>query len=737
MLKYVVKRDMSLESFTIDKIKNAVTKAGLPSKAAIDEVSIAAVESLAHEVASVEEIQDAVEKALMLKGYVDVAKHYILYREERRKLREVRIKPQKGMIADYIHFSKYSRFDESLGRRETWEESVSRDMDMHMRRWPDLYDEVREAELAIWQKKVLPSMRSLQFGGKAIEANNARLFNCSFSLVDSTRFFQNMFYLLLAGCGVGYSVQYCHVEKLGPVVSEMGRVFVSWHTVEDSIEGWANALGALMHSYIDDGNNSAGMYVDFDYRQIRLQGKPLKTSGGLAPGHVPLKELLEKVRRILEGAKGRQLRPIECHDINCHIADGVLAGGIRRSSLIALFSPEDSEMMECKTGEWWKDNGHRRLANNSAVLIRGDHEKNKRAFENIFKHVKEYGEPGFFFTAHPDYGCNPCGEIGLNPVDPKTGKTGFAFCNLSEVNAAVAESEEDFIHAVIMAARIGTYQAAYNSFPYLGATTEAIVKREALLGVSITGVMDNPIAQDPLVQERAAKAAIAENIRVAKQIGINPAARVTTIKPSGTASLALDCVGSGHHPHHARRYIRRVTANMTEPVFNYFRSINPHMCIKSVYNDVDWVVEFPVQAPDNAVVREDLTGIQMLDAVFSTYENWIVPGTANWLSSNGLTHNVSCTITVRPDEWDKVEEYVWDNRHRIAAMSFLAYSGDKAYRQAPREEISTKADEARWNEILENYVPVDYTKMVETSDTTTPMGVSGCEGMLCEIPIRK
>lgn len=735
MLKYVVKRDSSLEKFDIEKIKNAIAKAGV-AEADLHRVAVLATEILSRDVASVEEIQDAVEKALMNCGLPDIAKHYILYREDRRKIREMRHSPPKGMIADYIHFSKYSRYSDFHGRRETWTESVNRREEMDLRRWPDLRDEITEAFTSVHQKKVLPSMRSMQFGGKAIETNNARLFNCSFSLVDRTRFFQEMFYLLLAGCGVGYSVQYCHVEKLAPVVKEMDRSVVRWHTVEDSIEGWADALGALMHSYIDDGNNSAGIYVDFDYRNIRLQGKPLKTSGGLAPGHVPLKESLEKVRKILEGAKGRQLRPIECHDVNCHIADGVLAGGIRRSSLIALFSPEDSEMMTCKTGEWWKENGHRRLANNSALLIRGNHAANKRAFDNIFKYVREYGEPGFFFAAHPDYGCNPCGEIGLNPVDPKTGKTGFAFCNLTEVNGAAAESEEDFLHSVAMATRIGTYQAAYCSFPYLGEVTEAIAKREALLGVSITGVMDNPIARDPVVQKKAALLAVEVNRETAKKIGINPAARVTTIKPSGTASLALDSVGSGHHPHHARRYIRRVTANMIEPVFQHFKSVNPHMCVKSVYNDVDWVIEFPVQAPGNAIVRDDLTGVQMLDAVFSTYENWILPGTADMMSSPGLTHNVSCTITVRENEWDQVKDYVWEHRDRIAAMSFLAYIGDKVYRQAPCEEITTTADEARWNEILENYTPVDYTQMKEAGDSTTPMGVSGCEGMVCELPRR-
>jgi ribonucleoside-diphosphate reductase alpha chain len=731
MLKHVVKRDESLEDFTIDKIKSAVAKAGL-SSTAIDVVAEAAVRELDRNVASVEEIQDVVEKSLMSQGYPEIAKKYILYREERRKLREARRKPSKSMMSDYIHAAKYSRFNPVSGRRETWKESSARNMLMHTKRWPHLESEIVEAFQLVYDKKILPSMRSLQFGGKAIESLNARGYNCSFSLVDRPRFFQEMFYLLLAGCGTGYSVQYCHVDKLPPLVDSIDRTFVSWHTVEDSIEGWANALGVLVGSYFE-GSNGAGIYVDYDYSKIRLQGVPLKTSGGLAPGHVPLKELLENVRKILNGALGRKLKPIECHDINCHVASGVLAGGIRRSSLIALFSPEDAEMMQCKTGDWITSNGQRRLANNSAVLIRGNHEQNKRIFTNIFRCVKEFGEPGFIFLVHPDHGYNPCSEIGLNPVEPKTGKTGWAFCNLTEINGSEIHSESEFIKAAIMAARIGTYQAAYTDFAYLGAITEAIARREALLGVSITGIMDSPITQDPVFQTRAAKAAVAENIRVAALLGINPAYRVTTVKPSGTASLVLGCVGSGIHPHHARRYLRRVTANHTEPVFQYFKSINPHMCVKSVYNDVDWVIEFPIQAPDVAVIRNDLTAIQMLDKVFSTYENWILPGTANWTSSYGLTHNVSCTLSVRPEEWDLVENYVWENRHRMVSMSFLPWSGDKIYPQAPREEVTTKADEARWNEILENYTPVDYREMKENSDTTSPQSVSACEGPACEV----
>jgi len=740
MLKHVIKRDGSVQPFDMSKIAEAIYKTDMVSiheAETIAEEALTRFENIGASV-TIEEIQDAVEDALMMLEYVDTAKHYILYREERRRLRTIRMAPPKGAIADYIHAAKYARYLEGELRRETWEETVNRREDMDLRRWPELAEEISKAFSLVVQKKVLPSMRSMQFGGAAIEQLNARLFNCSFSLVDRVEFFHHMFYLLLAGCGVGFSVQYQHVEKLPVVEAEIDRTNVFIHKIDDSIKGWAEALRILIESYMNDGTGSpfTGCYVEFDYSDIRLQGKKLKTSGGVAPGHVPLKLTLEKVRETLEKARGRQLKPIECHDMNCHIADGVLAGGIRRSSLISLFSPDDAEMMQAKTGSWMEENSQRRLSNNSAVLVRGNHAVNKRAFKNIFEHVQQYGEPGFFFTANADYGCNPCGEIGLNPVDPVSGKTGFAFCNLTEVNAVGCKTAEEFIEAVKMAARIGTYQAAYTKFDYLGEPTCSIADREALLGVSITGIYDNPIAQDPGVLRAAANAAVAENSRVARQIGINPAARVTTIKPSGTASLALDCVGAGHGPHHARRYIRRIIANPHEPVFQYFKSINPHMCVPYSWKKGEFVIEFPVVAPDNAVVRAELSSREMIDGVFNTYQNWIVPGTANWLSSAGLTHNVSCTINVEADKWDDVRDYVWENRDKIAAMSFLAVSGDKDYVQAPREEIVTAADEARWQEILDNYTPVDYTQLHEQTDTTDPRAVSGCEGMICELPQR-
>lgn len=733
MLTQVVKRDNTVKDFDPQKISEAVGKAGLREEDR-DDIIKEVLRSIGDlRVATVEQIQDQVEAGLMSLGHTEIARKYILYREERRKLREVRLTPDPTAISNYTHFGKYSRFSELLMRRETWEESVERLMSMHLARWPEYEKEIRAAFSFVTDKKVLPSMRSLQFGGEAIEQINARLYNCSFSLIDRPEFFHHMFYLLLAGCGVGFSVQQQHVSKLPWLKEEIDRSDPYFFKPEDSIEGWAECLKQLIYSYMIEDFEHYGRYIEFDFSSIRPRGKKLKTSGGTAPGHVPLKILLEQVRSILDQARGRRLKPIECHDICCFVAAGVLSGGIRRSSLISLFDSSDVEMMNAKTGNWLKENPQRRLSNNSVVLIRGDYHHNKRTLDHVFEAIKQFGEPGFLFVTNPDYGCNPCAEIGLNPIDPNTGKTGFAFCNLTEINAAILETKEDFVKAARMAARIGTLQAAYTNFDYLGETTRAIAEREALLGVSITGMLDNPLATEPEVQQAMLMAVKRENVRMAKKLGIRKAARLTTVKPSGTACLVLGCVGSGHHPHHARRYIRRVTANKMEPVYNYFKSINPHMCVDSVYNNDDAVIEFPVQAPDNAYLKSDFSAIEFMDKIFSTYENWVKDGTVDIMSSPGLTHNISSTITVKENEWEEVKNYVWENRFRISAMSFLPASGDKDYPQAPREEISTKADEARWNEILENYVPVDYTLMNEEEDTTDPRGVSGCEGMSCEI----
>ena len=719
----ITKRDGSLQEFNCNKIMRAIRAAG-PDVSShqiqviVDEIT---TELLGDEgKRSVERIQDLVEYGLMYFAPT-TAKTYILYRNEREKARSSATHPDTNAIGDYIHFAKYSRWNKKTQRRETWEEAVERVTEMHRRKYPQMITEINEAFNFVKQKKVLPSMRSIQFGGKAILDNHARMYNCAFTLVDRPRVFAETMYLLLCGCGVGYSVQREHISKLPELQKITTKEIFTW-TIEDSIEGWADAVDVLISSYMNYA--LVPCYAEFNYSEIRPEGSELKTSGGLAPGHIPLKKALENIRRVLDGAVGRQLTDIEAHDIMCFEAEAVLSGGIRRSSLICLFSPDSADMMTCKTGDWWKTNFQRRLANNSAAMSRDS--ENARLFFEIFKKTEEFGEPGIFFRDNVDVGCNPCGEIGLYPIDD-VGETGFAFCNLTEINATAITCQQEFSELARVASFIGTLQAGYTEFKYLTKASRRIAERDALLGVSITGMMDNEIVRNPALQSIAATEVIAENAIVANEIGINHCKRATTVKPSGTVSLLLGGVGAGIHRHHARRYFRRVTANKNEPVFLHFKSVNPHMCEQK--DDGDWVITFPIACRDDAIVRDDMSVFEFMNEVIQTQLNWVLEGT----NSKNVNHNVSCTIDVPKGYWGDVSDYVWKNREMITAMAFLPETGDKKYKNAPREEVKTSTDEAIWDSLIKNYKPVDYTRMDETKDVIDPLSVSACEGATCEI----
>lgn len=732
--KIVRKRDgTTAQTFDVSKIENAVRKAWVEAEGAADEPAIQrvamrvtnALETL--EETSVEEIQDAVETALMRGKQFAVAKAYILYRQRRADARRARRALDPSAISDYIHASKYARYVPSLLRRELYDETVARDEAMHHRRFdiiPGMRELISWAFGLVRDKRVLPSMRSMQFGGEAIEVNNNRMYNCSFSLVDRLEAFSEAMFLLLCGCGVGYSVQFEHVEQL-PRLGYADEKKVQHHVIADTIEGWANAVAALLRGYVD------GVHIEFAYHLVRPAGTPLKTSGGKAPGHVKLKKALESIRRVLHGAQGRKLRPIECHRIMCHSADAVLSGGIRRSAMIALFSPDDGEMMVAKTGDWWKDDRepYFQNANNSVALLRGDTKETQ--FKRVFQMIREFGEPGFVFLEQPHYGTNPCAEIGLNPVleiqtaDGVARVTGWAFCNLCEINAAKLTSFEDLMEAAQAATLIGTLQASYTSFPYLGRVSEMIAERDALLGIGMTGMLDAPhVSCNPEYQRAVAGHVRAWNADYAARIGINPAARTTCVKPSGTTSLELGCVGSGHHAHHSRRYIRRVTADEYETVFQAFRARNPHMCVRKP--DGKWVIEFPVQAPDGAILKKDLGAIEFLEMVRSTLENWVLPGTTDASASPGLNHNVSNTVNVAEHEWDAVADYLWRNRDRFTGVSLLPE--DPILPFMPFEAITTDGQERQWNELVAKYQPLDYASIVETEDSTDLAGEAACAG---------
>ncbi|WP_372806642.1 ATP cone domain-containing protein [Pontiella sp.] len=682
----------------------------------------------------VEHIQDLVEQQLMGAGLYEVAKAYILYREEHKQARNQRLRPDASAIQDYMLASRYARFLPELSRRETFAEAVDRVREMHLRTFPAAAEDIRWAFDRVLEKRCLPSMRSMQFGGKAIETNHARMYNCTFGICDRMEFFAEGLYLLLCGTGVGFSVEFEHVDKLPPLAPAIDEGRVVHFTVPDTIEGWADAMQALIDSYVK------GYLVEFNYSLIRPRGAKLSTSGGRAPGHVPLRRAIERGRNILDGALGRKLKPIECYDVMMHAADAVIAGGVRRSATNCLFSADDGEMMNAKRGNWFEENPQRGRSNNSVKLIRD--ETSKAQFLRIFTKQKEWGEPGFYFANDLSHGCNPCCEIGLNPhLEVKdadgnvTIESGWQFCNLTEINGAKLLSEEDFRIAVRAATIIGTLQAGYTTFPYLGETTEKLCRREALLGVSITGMMDSPaITLDPTLQQKMAKYAIEVNREITLKIGTEPAARLTCVKPAGSTSLLLG-TASGIHPRHARRYFRRVQANKTDPIYKFFNEVNPHMCEESVWsaNKTDDVITFCVEAPEKAILRSEMSAMDLLKYVHSTQQNWVVPGTARPEMNPGLYHNVSNTLTVREGEWDAVADYIWENRADFTGISMLAATGDKIYQQAPHEEVVTAQDETLWNELISKFRSVDYTEMQEADDTTNLQGEIACAGGACEL----
>jgi ribonucleotide reductase alpha subunit len=1045
----VRKRDgRTTQPFDVAKIANAVRKAwsevgGVVDENAVQQVTTFVSATLRSELTDVEQIQDAVEVALMRANQFNVAKAYIIYRQRRSEARAVRGVPDPTAIASYIHASKYARYLPEMQRREVYEETVARVEAMHQKRFafiPEMKDLITRAFDAVREKRVLPSMRSLQFGGAAVEHNNSRLFNCSATLIDRPRAFAEALFLLLSGCGVGYSVQFEHVEKL-PTLTDIDAQRVVHHVIADTIEGWANALDALIDSYLQ------GYCIEFAYHEIRAAGSSLKTSGGRAPGHVKLKLALERVRGVLHSAQGRKLRPIECHRIMCHTADAVLSGGIRRSAMICLFSVEDSELMTVKTDrDWYNKEPWLANANNSVVLKRDD--VKEKQFKRIFSMTQNFGEPGVLFVSDYNHVTNPCqpgwatvltpegirtfddieigsviwsgkqwtsvtnkvmtgskqvnayrtragtfygtenhriisngerveakdaetidvalgrnreggnfdiqtimdgivfgdgtvhaasdnavwldietrdqsyftteiasligrplaeahptayvvkttldaaelpksylchipsrfrfsndvtmrsflrglytakgsvvdgrvtlkassfsviesvqemltalgiasyhttnkvqdvtehytlnithgrgqfqrligflqhdknvqlveacgqpaspdarklsyevvavevldtepvyditveadehtywtggllvsncAEIGLDPLlvnADGTHSTGWSMCNLCEINAAKLTSLEDFEQAAWAATLIGTMQAAYTDMPFLGKVTEEIVRRDALLGIGMTGMQDAPhIACNPEYQQIVAGKIVEWNREFAEILDINQAARTTCVKPSGTTSLELGSVGSGIHPHHARRYIRRVTADSLEVVFKAFQAVNPTMCVRKP--DRKWVIEFPVEAPEGAVLKEDLSAHEFMDMVRSTQQNWVVPGATRPSQAPGLSHNVSNTISVKPTEWETVADYLWTHRDDFTGVSLLPDSGDMIYSFAPFEAVKTEEQERRWNELVAVYKPVDYHAMFEAVDGTDLTAEAACAGGACSI----
>lgn len=709
----------------------------------------------------------------------------------------------KRAMADFVFAATYARYDKTRGRRETFEEAVDRMRDMHKRFYSDRGDAVAslidDAFDDVTDRRVLASQRALQFGGDPVLAHNMRIYNCATSYCDRLKFFSEAFYMGLCGVGVGFSVQKVHTDCLPPLITqhELSNKSSALFTVEDSIEGWADALDALINSYF----SSEYPTPEFDFSEIRPLGAEI-SAGGTAPGPAPLENALDKVDELLDSciAHGQShLRPIDCFDLAMYSAEAVLSGGRRRAATIALFDIDDTDMLQAKTGNWFNENKQRGLANISAVVLT-DGSESRFSFNSLISSAKMFGEPGVVFSKSKYYLYNPCVEIGMCPmlirdeageiVDSYTlshlndrqawlnkgysYESGWQTCNLTEINGKRIQSESDLARAAKSASVIGTLQAGYTSPKYLCAVSQEIIEREALLGVSITGIMDSPdILLDREALARGAQVAVETNRAVSTMLGLRPAARVTCVKPAGSTSILLG-TASGIHPHFGKRVIRHIQVNKQNPVLEMFSSQNPGLCEESMWsaNGSDSVVAFPIESED-CVVKSDLTALEFIDKVNLVQESWVASGVARPESCEALTHNVSNTVPVLESEWGPVADKLWSMRHSLTGIALLGDTGEMLYAQLPNQVVLTREQivarfgeravdlaergdyEAAWaavpgkedpealkyhmdglakfDKIKAEIVGVDYASMLEESDTTAPGQDSACSGQSCEV----
>ena len=611
----------------------------------------------------------------------------------------------QDVLSQITTYMKYSRYLPERKRRESWDEVVLRNMMMHITKYPNLAEEIGQAYQYVFDKKVLPSMRSMQFGGRAIEVSPSRIYNCAYLPVDDYFAFPEVMFLLLGGTGVGYSVQQHHIEKLPAIRKPFTkkRRFL----IPDSIEGWSDSIKVLVKAYFF-GTSSP----EFDYSAIRPKGSPLKTAGGKAPGPAPLKKCLEKITEIFESKTvNSKLSSLEVHDILCHIAEAVLSGGIRRSAMIALFSFDDEDMIKAKYGDWHKTNIQRSRANNSAVILR--HKIRKKEFLEFWEKIRasDAGEPGIFLTNNQDMGTNPCGEISLKA---------FQFCNLCEINVSDVSTQEEYEKRAKVAAFIGTLQAGYTDFHYIRDVWRETTEKEALLGIGMTGIASGKVVN--LDMKRAAEIAKEENARVAKLIGINKAARITTVKPSGTSSLVLGC-SSGIHAWFADYYVRRLTVVKNEPIYPYLKKNFPNLIEDSVYKESEAYITIPVKAPDGATLRSE-SALDLLSRVKNVYENWILEGHRKGQNTN----NVSATIFLKSEEWDPVGDWMWKNRDCYNGLTVMPFDGG-SYVQAPHTECTKE----EYENLLQYVKNIDLTEVVEEEDTTELKESAACIGGACEL----
>lgn len=600
----------------------------------------------------------------------------------------------KELLRNLKFYDSYSKYREDLGRKETWEESVEDVMSMHYNKFRDIPEAtpyIKFAEELYKNRKILASQRSLQYREEQILKHNTRIFNCASTYIDRPEVFKQIMYVLLSGCGMGMSVENRFIEKL-PTIRARKEGTVT-HVVEDSIEGWSLALDALMMSFFEGTEQ-----IRFDGSLVRPEGAFI--SGGFkAPGFDPLKRALEQVEKLLQDKinSGQfRLTSLDCHEIVCMSSDAVLSAGVRRSALICLFDKDDELMLNCKTGDWFYKKAHLARANNTVKLIVG--ELTKEELDNIKESIKAFGEPGVALVRDKDFNTNPCFEIGFIPINPRTGKSCISFCNLNEINGGACTTKEKFFDACKASAILGTLQASYTNMPFLGTDTEELIRHEALLGVSITGIMDNPhILLNPEILREGARIVKETNKEFAKIIGINQAARTTAIKPSGNASVLLQ-TSSGIHPAHSKKYFRIMQMNKGTEMAKILAEGNPIILEDSVWSATgkDYAVYVPIEEPAKAITKSELKDVEFAEHIKTVYQNWVLEGTNFELGySNRVTHNVSNTITV--EDWDKVFDYIYENKESFCGLSMLHATGDKTYKQAPFTKVLD------FNELVEEY----------------------------------
>lgn len=618
------------------------------------------------------------------------------------------------LLSSTVVYNKYAKYNTTLKRRETWEEIVDRYIAMMVKKYPKLENAILENASYIYDKKVLMSMRAAQFSGGAIEKNETRGYNCSFMPMDNYKAFSETMFLLLSGCGVGYSVQARHISELPTIKKPTDK---KKFLIGDSIEGWADAVKALMKAYM----GITKYRPKFDYSDIREKGARLVTAGGKAPGPDPLRISLTKIESILYNKEdGTQLTDFEVHLINCIIADAVLAGGIRRAAMISLFDKDSKEMLTCKFGTWWEKYPELGRSNNSAVVIRD--EITKEEFSELWTAIEASGsgEPGLSLTDNPDWGFNPCHEIALRPN---------TFCNLTEINAGTIESDRDFYARCRVASFFGTLQAGFIDFHYLRPIWKKNSVEDSLIGVGITGICNGNILdlyeKDKWLLKNGAKVVKVQNEIVSRAIGIPVAARQTTIKPSGTTSCVLG-TSSGIHAWHNKKFIRNIQCAVGDDLYTFMSTHHPELITIMDYDPKTAVIGIPLNAPDNGVIRDNETAIQMLDRVKLFNEEWVHSGHVRGDNMN----NVSATVSIRNHEWQPVGEWMWNNRNSYSGISVLPHDGG-TYRNAPFEEVSDEVFNRKVDYINNN--EIDLTMIIEEVDNTTQSDTQACAGGSCEV----